>query len=247
VHLVTIETKIQGVSETSKTRSVSTKVWQIKSVDKQGNITLVHSVAAVDMWQKTTGRQEVSYNSETDEKPPAEYAAVKESIGKPLATITIDPFGKITERASDRPQLSAVGDLTVPLPGQAIKVGQKWHMPETINVRLADGTVKPIKARQLYTLKSVQTGIATIDVRTEILTPINDPKIKFHLVQKMQHGEIEFDIDAGRIRRKQLDLDETVLGFAGNESLMQYLARLTEETLDEEPETTSSSRRTQRK
>jgi hypothetical protein len=75
----------------------------------------------------------------------------------------------------------------------------------------------------------VETGIATIAVKTEILTPINDPKIQSQLVQRMQHGEIKFDIDAGRIRSKQMDLDETVIGFSGQNSVMKYLARLTEE------------------
>jgi hypothetical protein len=58
---------------------------------------------------------------------------------------------------------------------------------------------------------------------------VTDPKVQSQLVQRMQHGEIKFDIDAGRIRSKQMDLDETVIGFSGQNSVMKYLARLTEE------------------
>jgi hypothetical protein len=50
----------------------------------------------------------------------------------------------------------------------------------------------------------------------------------------MQEGTIKFDIDAGRLIHKQMDLDESVLGFAGADSHMQYLARLTEEPLKAE-------------
>jgi hypothetical protein len=227
-HLVTVETKIQGTSETAKTRSVSTKLWKILSVDQQGNVTFANSVEAVDMWQKMSGRAEVNYNSATDAKPPAEYEHVANNIGKSLSTITIDKHGKILTR--DKTLFnSGIGDLTVPLPTTPVKLGQSWHVPEDILLRMQDKTMKTIKARQRFTLQKVETGIATIDVKTEILTPVTDPKIQSQLVQKMQHGTIKFDIDAGRIRSKQMDLDETVIGFSGTDSVMQYLARLTEE------------------
>src|SRR5437868_3006180 len=38
VHLVTVETKIQGVSQTAKTRSISTKAWKILDADQSGKI-----------------------------------------------------------------------------------------------------------------------------------------------------------------------------------------------------------------
>ncbi|HTN75894.1 MAG TPA: hypothetical protein VL096_11635 [Pirellulaceae bacterium] len=239
IHLVTIETKVQGTTETAKTRSVSTRKWEIEDVDAAGNITFVHSVEAVDMWQKSSGRQEIHYDSQSNEKPPAEYEHVTESIGVPLATITIDRYGKIVKRESKRPQFNiSIGDVAVPLPGQPIKIGQEWFYPEEIKVRLTDGSVKPIKARHKFTLQSVETGVATIAAATEILTPVNDPKIQSQLVQKMQRGTIKFDMDGGRVLSKQMDLDETVIGFNGATSLMQYLARLTEENVSaDEPKT----------
>ncbi len=233
VHLVTVETKIQGTSETAKTRSISTKLWTIKDVSKDGNITFANSVESVDMWQKMSGRAEISYNSQSDKKPPVEYEHVAANIGKPLATITIDQRGRILTR--DKTQFnSGIGELAVPLPDKQLKVGEEWIVPDDILLRMADKTMKTIKARQRFTLLKVETGVATISMKTEILTPINDPKVQSQLVQRMQHGNIKFDIDAGRIVSKQMDLDETVIGFSGTESVMQYLARLTEEPVDEE-------------
>lgn len=231
VHLVTVETKIKGTTETAKTRSVSTKRWQITNVDELGNITFEHTIESVDMWQKMSGRQEVSYNSAAPDKPPAEYEHVAATIGKPLATITIDQRGHIVER-SNKTFNPGIGELTVPLPETPVKIGYEWFTPEEITVRMPDKTVKVVKARQKFTLVKVETGLATIAVHTEILTPVNDPKVQSQLVQRMQHGTIKFDLDAGRIHSKQMDLDETVIGFSGAESIMQYLARLTEDTLD---------------
>lgn len=238
VHLVTVESKIKGVTQTAKTRSVSTRVWKIISVDAQGHITLDNSVAAVKMWQSHSddkGTKEVSYNSDTDPEAPPQYEAVAKTVGQVLATITIDSAGKITDRRSNQPNFNpGIGELTVPLPGRKVKPGDTWFTPEEIKLRTDTGLIKKVETRQQYRLEKVELGVATISVVTQILTPIDDPKLQSQLVQRLQKGTIKFDVDAGRLLHKQMDLDESVLGFAGPDSHMQYLARLTEEPLNAE-------------
>ena len=235
VHLVTFETKIQGNTQTAKSRSVSTKAWKISSVDDRGNITFAHVVESVDMWQHVSGRPEVSYNSEMDKQAPQAYEHVAKSIGVPLVTVTMDPYGKILRRHEEKTQFSPwVGELTIPLPAHPVKVGDQWSVPEELTIRLQDGIVKRVKTRQLYTLTKVETGVATIVVETQVLTPVDDPKLKSQLVQRLTRGTVKFDIDSGRLLSKQLDLDETVIGFNGAESIMQYLARFTEESLPDD-------------
>jgi hypothetical protein len=238
VHLVTVETRIKGFTQTAKTRSVSTRLWKILSVDAQGNITLDNSVAAVDMWQSHTdekGTKEVRYNSETDSDPPPQYDAIAKTVGQTLATITIDPAGKIIDRRSNQKDFNpGIGELAVPLPGKKVKPGDTWFTPEEIKLRTDEGLVKRIETRQLYKLEKVELGVATISVVTQVLTPISDPKLESQLVQRLQKGTIKFDVDAGRLMHKQMDLDESVLGFAGADSSMQYLARLTEEPVNDQ-------------
>ena len=57
VHLATVDTKIKGVSQTTKSRSVSTRAWRINSVDADGNITFDNVVERVQMWNEVEGRQ----------------------------------------------------------------------------------------------------------------------------------------------------------------------------------------------
>lgn len=240
VHLVTVETKIQGVSQTAKTSSASIKAWKILDADQSGKIRFAHVVESVNMWQGVSGRADVKYNSQTDEKPPEEYAHVAKSIGLPLATVTIDLSGKVLDRKSptEGPNFNAgLGELTIPLPEGSVKVGSEWTVPDEVIVRLEDRQIKKIKTRQLYTLQAVETGIATINVETQVLTPVDDPKVKSQLVQRLTSGSIKFDIDAGRVLSKQMDLDETVLGFNGADSSMAYRARFTEEIQKEDPAT----------
>lgn len=235
VQLVTVDTKIRGSSQIAKTRSVSTKVWKVRSVDEAGNITFTHQVDDADMWQSNSGAPEVHYNSRAHATPPREYALVANSVGKPLANVTLAPSGRVVKRDSLQPHFSpTTAELAIPFPEQPIRVGTKWNLPDEVRVRLDEGRVQRVQIRQVFTLEKVETGIATIGVRTEVITPINEPKVQAQLVQKLLNGRVKFDIDAGRLHSKQVDLDETVIGFSGADSVMQYLARFTEEQVTAE-------------
>lgn len=231
-HLTTVDTKIRGVTETAQTRSVSTKVWNILNVDQVGNVTFTYTVEDASMWQQLSGRGEIRYDSSKDKEPPDEYRHVAETVGVPLGTITISPSGEILRRENARPQFNpGIGELTIPLPPQPVQVGESWTRDGELPIRLNDGKVKRVKTRHVYQLKKVQTGIATIAARTEVLTPVDDPAVQSQLVQRVKRGEVRFDVDAGRVLHQQMDIDETVLGFSGADSMMKYLARLSEEKL----------------
>ena len=193
-------------------------------------MTFVHSVSDADMWSKISGRPEISYNSKSDAKPHPDYEAVATTIGVPLATVTIDPAGKVLKRESQRgPSSMGQGQITFPLPEGRVREGHEWFVPDEVVVRLADRRIQKIKTRQKYRLEKVQTGVATISIETQVLSPVNDSKVKSQLVQQLSHGTIRFDIDSGRMISKRLDWDETVIGFDGPDSILKYLARFTEE------------------
>ncbi len=234
-HLATVDTRISGNSQEQKSRSISTKAWKVEDVDPEEGIKFVHLVEDVDMWSKVSGRQEVRYNSREDQTPPDEYSHVAKSLNVPLATVTIDAHGNILKRESqaDHPDLG-FGGLVMPLPKGEVPIGHSWAVPHTLKVRQRDGRVKEIKTRLRYRLEKVQTGVATISVRTQVLTPVNDPRLKSQMIQQESNGEIKFDVDAGRIISKRLDWDANVIGFNGADSNMKYLARFTEELMKPE-------------
>ncbi len=230
--LGTTEATVHGNTQTSKMRSVSTKQWEIIDIDDQGNATFIHSVVDVDMWQKISDRQEVRYNSSKDKTPPPEYVQVAKTVGVPIATVKVSSSGEVLERDKAPKQAnSGLGDIVLRLPREPVKVGQSWHLSNEIRVRRQDGKRLRVKTRLVYTLKSVKTGVATILVKTEVITPVNDPQVKSQLVQQLTNGELKFDLDAGRVLSQQIDWDETVVGFSGSDSLMKYLARFTEELI----------------
>ncbi|GIW93770.1 MAG: hypothetical protein KatS3mg110_1811 [Pirellulaceae bacterium] len=235
VHLVTTETRIRGVTQESKSRSNSVRVWRVLGTDPDGRVQFEHVVESVDMWQKVTGRPEVSYNSLTDKHPPPEYELAAESVGATISIVTVDQFGEVYARKDFKPIPNfGLGQITTPLPRGKVPVGHQWEFPTEIALYLPDGRVKRVKTRQLYTLESVKTGVATISVKTQVLTPVNDPRIQIQLMQQLANGIIKFDIDEGRILFRQIDWDETVIGFHGPDSCVKYLARYVEEYLPDE-------------
>lgn len=238
VHQASTETRINGNTQTSKSRSVSTKVWKIKQIDDAGNITFEHMISDVEMSQQSTGRSEVRYNSKTDSEIPKEYEPVAKTVGVKLAEVTITPAGEVVDREGRPAGLDlGLGPIATPLPKEPVQVGDKWHLPNEVRVRVA-GQVKTIKTRQQFILEKVQTGVATISVRTQVLTPVDDAKVQSQLVQQLTNGKIKFDVDTGRIISKQIDWDETVVGFNGADSMMEYIARFTEDALsDNQPQT----------
>jgi len=234
-HQAIVDTKVKGTDQRVQTRSVSAKVWKVEKVDAKGNVTFTHALDWVDLWNKMDDRAEVKYDSRTDETAPRGYENVSLSIGQPLATITINAAGRIVERKDTRPVFNpGIGDLTVPLPEKPIKVGGGWHVDEEVKLQDEQKRVKAVQFRHQYVLDKVETGVATISVNTQTLTPIDDPKFEAQLIQRMQKGAIRFDIDAGRVLSRQMDLDETVLGFSGADSSMHYVAQYTEEPLAED-------------
>jgi hypothetical protein len=74
----------------------------------------------------------------------------------------------------------------------------------------------------------VKTGVATISVETQILTPIHDPALEAQLIQCGSRGTVRFDVDAGQVLGTQIDLDKRVVGFRGAASSIHYLTRFTE-------------------
>ena len=238
-----IETTISGTSQTADMTSRSTKAWRVTDVSPEGNITFETLIESIDMRNKMSGRQEVTYNSQTDAKPPLGYQSAAESVGKVLTKIVIDPAGKILKREKKN-QVSVDNvnaQVVMPLPTGAIAVGESWTAPFDITIMLEDQQTKVITARNRYQLDKVESGVATISVET-VLPPVNDPKIRSQLIQRLTRGTARFDIKSGRVVSQKTELDEQVIGFHGADSSLHYLGRFTEELLTAEAKTAARGR-----
>lgn len=249
VHMAKTKTRMGDTEETSQVRTVSIKVWDITEVSDEGDVRFNHGVASVEMSQQAGDAEEIRWDSTSEAIPPVQFSKVADRLGKTLGWIRINAQGQVRERSDSSVESSSLGmgDVTMPLPANRVKIGDNWAVPREVRTRNEAGTQKIIKIRELYTLEKVQTGIATISVRSEPLTPIEDQTVKSQLVQQLSNGTIRFDIDAGRVISRQLDWDETVVGFQGASSMMEYRARLTEELETATPQRTARLETTETK
>jgi hypothetical protein len=242
-HRTRVRTAVSGTTETVETFSKSLKVWRVKDVKPDGETTFEHSVEWLQMRQKYADRDEVSYDSRSGKKPPPCFAGMDKAVGMPLAVVTMDAKGKILKR--QRRDVAAMpqndGSMTIPLPDEAVPVGFVWSQPQDIEVPLEGGGIKKIKAIQQFTLEDVKTGVATIRMSTNILTPVTDPAIESKLVQRESNGRVRFDIDAGRILGQEIDIDKHVVGFRGDASSIHYVNRFNEQIQSQEIKTAEKS------
>jgi hypothetical protein len=238
-HQAKIASTVDGSSQTAETSTTSTKVWKVVETFPGGETKFVNSVADIDMRQKLTGRQETRYNSRTDKEVPPMFAAAAKQIGVPLAEITIDSRGNVQKRIDlkkaaegGEPVETAATDITLVLPDKPLAVGESWTSPLDLWATDGGGSRIPIKARRKITLENVAGNIATLRHETQILSPLNDPKIEAQVVQSEQSGQVTFDLTRGRIIKLSQSNDREVFGFQGDASVMHVEAAFTERLAD---------------
>lgn len=234
-HVAKTKTRMNGSEEIANVHTTSVRSWKVRDV-KENEMTFDHQIDSVEMTQQNGEKGEVRWGSGTGEKPPAIFSVVAEQIGRPLATVTIDGSGKEVRRESHAGSKASLGmgSLSLALPEGPVAIGENWTVPSEIQARTEDGQVKTIKIRQVYTLKKVSAGVATIAIKSQTLTPIDQESLKAQVVQQLSNGSVRFDVDNGYLLGKELDWDETVVGFQGAGSMMEYRARMTEELLTDE-------------
>lgn len=239
-HFADTETSMSGVTEGSTSRTTSEKVWKVTDVTDDGSMTFVYSINYVSLAQSVGEGEELKYNSLIDLEAPDIFKKVAETINKPLATITINSRGQVQERDKELKNLQGVGELTLPLPEEPVSVGKSWSVPRELRVKLENGTFKKIKVRELYTLEKVVAGLATVRIVSQPLTPLADAAAEAQLVQQLSKGVIKFDIESGRLVKKELNWQEEVIGFRGPDTKLRYDAKFTEELVPEAKRTARS-------
>ncbi len=226
-HAAETETRIQNDEEKTSSRSQSVLKWQVTGVDSLGNTTIMLTLEAAKMWQQVDEHPAVEFDSRQPRgEVPEEYRQFAEWIGVPMATYQIDRYGNVIDRKEVYRSIKfGVGDITMPLPGRPVSIGQAWHVPGSIFVRTDDGATKPIRTRIEYRLQAVADGIARVSFDTQVLTPVEDARIESQLIQQMSKGEVLFDLNRGQMVGMNLGWDRRCLGFKGPESLLKYVAK----------------------
>jgi len=189
------------------------------------------------MTSRSSDSGEVRWASGSADDPPPGYEGVRQSLGVPLSRMVIDATGHVLHRREIRPcPASATGDLVVvPLPDGPIALGAEWTVPQEVVVEAPNAGRKAVRTRLRYRLESVRDGLATIDVDTTVLTPVDDPRLEARLLERIWKGTITFDVEAGRVVSRRTGIDRRVVGFSGPQSSVRYKSSLEERSAEPRP------------
>lgn len=236
-HVAATETRAQNDQDKTNSRAQSIVKWNISNVDSLDNTTIILTLEAAEMSQQTDDLPRIEYNSRNQRaEVPEEYRQFAEWIGIPMATYQINTNGQVIDRQEVYRNIKfGVGDVTIPLPGRPVRLGQAWRSPGSIMVRLNDGTQRKIVTQIEYRLQTVDNGIANISFDTQVLTPVDDPRIESQLMQQMSKGTVQFDLNRGQMIGMNLGWNRRCLGFKGPDSSVTYVAQYTMRRLESAP------------
>jgi hypothetical protein len=248
----TIVTRFNGSDETVTNQSRAWKQLRVTSVDGQGGAQLEPVVERVVMSATKDGEDAVTYDSAVDADPPLQFLGVKRTIGQVQARVGVGANGelkKVVPLATDNEALKAAAEKNDPrlnflvvLPDKPVRIGESWKDRFTEEVTVGKSLKQEVTLQRTYTLTGVQGSVATIKLKTSVVTPVNDPQIEVQLIQRTPSGTIEFDLEQGRILSMRTQIDQTVVGAFGPNSSIAAVTKSSEKLLPGPPDVKTANR-----
>jgi hypothetical protein len=216
-------------SETKSLLKV-TKRWQVLSVDASGVATVQMALTAMFQERTTPDGDVLRFDSANLDKSTPELKPMAAFLNKPLATLRVDSYGRVVEVKESKTDPSTWENelpFLAVLPGVVPVVGQSWERSYKITLAPPLGTGEKHDAVQRYTCKAVAGNLATVTLVTELKSPPKVPADGVPLWQVTPHGEVVFDLKAGRLHSARLTIDRELKDHLGEGSHTKFQSTLT--------------------
>jgi hypothetical protein len=230
-HTTTNYDKLGDSESETKSLLKVTKRWDVLSVDGLGIATLKLSLTSM-LHERTTPSGEVLRfdSANTDKSTPQLKEAMSRFLNTPLATIRVDPFGRVVEVKESKAG-AANFDNELPflalLPGILPKPGQSWDRAYKITLAPPLGTGEKYDAVQHYTCKNIAGDQMTLTLASELKSPPKAAADAIPLWQMLPQGEVTFDLKAGRLHSAKLTIQKELKDHQGEGSLTKFQSTLT--------------------
>ncbi len=231
-------------SQVTENESTTQKHLRVISVDSSNNAILESTIDRIRSSVKFDREEPTVYDSTSGKVPPRQFRRIHKILGKPLVHLKVTQHGKMIKAVPQQAlagsgpeqQDAATGDVShnfvVSLPEQPVKVGDSWQDFYETKVSIGAKLKRDVKIQRKYTLKSVSQNLATIQIKSIIITHLRDPQIKVQVMQRTPQGIIEFDMERGLVVSKKLTINNTEHGFAGDGSTANAVSEYTEKLID---------------
>jgi hypothetical protein len=251
-HETTMTTTRPELKETVTNDVRTRKSHRVVSVDSDGTAWIELAIEEARMSAQFGEGEPLCFDSQNPEECPKAYKHVRDIIGKPLAQAHVSPRGELL---STKPLLGAGGSETtkpakadgslsdeasrnflVEFPEHPVKVGESWNNTYKVNVRVGQSLRQPVTLQRSYELVEVADDLATIKLRTALITPIRDGMVLAQLIQMTPEGTMVFDLKNGRMVSRTLTIDKTEVGVIGGSSAMHAKSKREERWIDPKAE-----------
>ena len=229
-HATTVSEVVDGNKTETTSRLTLVKQWKVADVDPSGIATLHLSLAALRTENTKPNGEKLLFDSANLDQSTPELRQMKEHLGKTLAIVRIDGYGRIHEvKHGSAAKYEAEPPFALVLPAAAPKEGQAWVRNYKITLEPPQGTGERFPATQKYTCTKISGGQAHLAVTTELKSLPESPQERLPLLQKEVEGQAVFDIESGRLRRVELIIDKTVQNHQGPGSSYHFVSSYIEE------------------
>lgn len=215
------------ITETSQNLNACLNHMDVIEVRDDGTAVLEIQIDRALMETKFDEHPAIVFDSTDETKQPSQFWEIKQSIGKPTSRAVVTTSGELIsiqnlrpdprdpKRPPGPPKKDAGQNFLVKLPEDPVSVGSRWQEDYEIMVAAAGGPAIPVKMRRTFTLEAVEGQLARISMKTVPLTPINNPQMEARMIQQTPSCQIEFDIAAGRINKRNWKVEKVVVGGFG--------------------------------
>ncbi len=229
------------IQEKVVSKTKSKKHFKVVDVDKNSKIVLEPILDHVIISAQFNKSPPIAYDSSSKSNPPEKYKNVVDSIGTAMVRLKVDEQGTVhdmipqrkkegghtitqtkVETEADKMNQMSQKNFLVKFPTKPVKIGDTWGEILHLNVSTPKSRLlkKPVQLKRKYELKSVKNNIATIALKTYLLTNIRNPHQKVQLIQRTPQGTILFDIKRGILISRKTKIDEKVFGVSGGDSFV---------------------------
>ncbi len=216
------------------------KSYRVVSVNEDGSAVLeltFESVVIKMMENEST----YEFDSHKKENPDPKFAAMSHMIGKPHVQMTVSATGEVlkftnlinnVEQDVDEARQAAM-DVLLRLPEDPIAVGSSWREDFQGSVAIENSSLKkPVKMQRRYYFKSYINDLATIELKTTIITKLS-PAEEIQLIRRQPQGAIVLNTAQGLQISKTFTQDNTVQNFQQGACVANFKQTQTE-TLKEQ-------------
>lgn len=218
----------QQLVENVKNETTAWKQFRVISVDDQGTAILEPMVQRVKMSATFNDADPIVCDSDKPEEAPHQFKDVLKTVKKPVARVQVSAQGELQKvtlldgapeslaasSAAAGPQLN----FLVAFPKEPLGVGATWRDRFSVPVTVESKLTQNVTLQRNYELTKLEGTVATISVKTSVITPMSNPQIEMQLMHRTPSGVIQFDLEQGRILSQKTGTSKVVVGAFGPQS-----------------------------